>query len=441
MIPKFRKKFISITASALFLMILLIISAINCVFIFRNCQILDSRLELVMSGHNPARQGADALRQKEDSPPQRGDRQDGNPHDSPDLFSGIFPKLEKHLRIQPDGCLVYLEPDGTLKEIQQDIPDNYSVEELSDIAAEIYQRGKEYGWCRYFKYRMEERTAPDGSAEIAVGLLNASQDLYSMFTMLLTSAGVGALSCLLLLLIVIFASGRAVKPLEEAYAKQKQFITDAGHELKTPLTVISADNELSRMIYGDSEWFDGIDSQVAKMNALVHSLITLARLDEEQKPALRSFNLSDAVHDTAKSFENRIHASGRAITLDIADCITYHGDEAKLRQVVSILMDNAAKYCDENGKIAVRLTADKKIRIQVINDFTSAADCDLSRVFERFYRADKARTADGSYGLGLSIAKSIVEQHKGEIRLNMPEQGRVMFEVVLGNSGFRHILS
>lgn len=167
------------------------------------------------------------------------------------------------------------------------------------------------------------------------------------------------------------------------------------------------------------------------MNGLVRSLITLAKMDEEQKPVFSPFNLSDAVYDTAKSFENIIHAGGRLLVFDISEDITYTGDESALRQVVSILIDNAAKYCDEKGKIVVRLSRDKQIRLQVINDFTNAAECDFSRVFERFYRADKARVSDGSYGLGLSIAKADVELHKGEIRVKTLEHDRVMFEVTL----------
>lgn len=126
-----------------------------------------------------------------------------------------------------------------------------------------------------------------------------------------------------------------------------------------------------------------------------------------------------------------IHSRGRLVTFDIAENIICLGDESKLRQVVSILMDNAAKYCDEKGKIAVHLKSNRQIHLQVINDCSTADGCDFERIFERFYRADKARTPDGSYGLGLSIAKSIVELHKGKIHATVLEHNRVMFEVIL----------
>lgn len=462
MIPKLRRKFISITAAALFSIILLVITAINLVFIFQCSRQLDSRLSWIMDkysqrktpGYNHFR---DPNSQTPDSGPGYPEPQtpDSGPADyapelpdsmsdysdsrhnaidtpaSPEKPAGFIKPFALDLLIRADGCLIVLNEEGALLELLQDSPDHYSEEDMETLAHTLYEQGKEKGWYRYFKYRMEIMKSPDQNSRIVIGLVNASSDLYSVFSMLLISVSIGILSFLLVLFIVIIASGKAVRPIAESYAKQKQFVTNAGHELKTPLTVISADNELSRMIYGDSQWFDSIDSQITKMNGLIRSLITLARMDEEEKPVFTSFNLSDAVYDTAKSFEKLIHAQGKLITFDITDDIIYLGDESGIRQLTAILMDNAAKYCDKQGKIAVRLTGDKPIRLQVINDYAAAADCDLSRVFERFYRADKARTSDGSYGLGLSIAKSIAELHKGEIRARVLEYNRLMFEVVL----------
>ncbi len=410
MIRRLRKKFISITAAVLFLVIFLVMAAINCIFILQSNRMLDSRLDMIMEEPH-AFQGDNDFRRDKKEP--------------------FLPRFDGGLRIHSDGCLIILAADGSIKEIRQDAAEKYSAEDLQGIAAALCRRGSAHGWYQYFKFRIEERTGINGTAETVIGLINASSDLYSMITMAVISVVIGTISFLLMLLIILLASGRAVKPIAESYAKQKQFVTDAGHELKTPLTVISANSELARMIYGDSEWFDSIDRQVAKMNGLVRSLITLARMDEEQKPVFSPFNLSDAVYDTAKSFENMIHSGGRLLVFDIAEDITYTGDESALRQVVSILIDNAAKYCDEQGKIAVRLSRDRQIRLQVINDFTNAAECDFSRVFERFYRADKARASDGSYGLGLSIAKADVDLHKGEIRVRVLEHDRVMFEVIL----------
>ena len=369
MIKKLQKKFITITAAALFIIILSVMAAVNGTFFYQINKMLDSRLERMISDHTHFPKTANA---------------------------DILPRLGDHLKIRLDECLVFLDENGVITEILQDRAENYSEKELSEIAFEIYSGEKEYGWHGYYKYSKKTLLFADGTPRTVIGLINASSNLYSVFTMLLIST-----------------------------------VTDAGHELKTPLTVISANNELLRMLYGESEWFDSIDKQVTKLNVLVQNLITLAKMDEEQRPVFTSFLLSDAVYDTAKSFENLIHSQKRFISFSIAEGIICTGDEARLREAISILIDNAVKYCDEKSTITVVLKAGRQIHLQVTNDCHSAADCDFGKVFERFYRADKARSSDGSFGLGLSIAKSIVELHKGEIHAKLLENNRVMFEITL----------
>lgn len=430
MIRKLQKKFISITAAALFVMILSVMAAVNGIFFHQMNQMLDARLNQLITVRESFFPGTgDHLSEPE--PPAAVKPPSPFDHIFDPRKDGIMPRFEGRLNIRIDGCLIRLNENGGIVEILQDGAENYSETELGEIASYIFESEKEQGWHQYYKFRKATILLPDGTTETVIGLINASSSLYSVFSVLLISVVIGVISFLLVLLIIVLASGHAVKPIAESYIRQKQFVTDAGHELKTPLTVISANNELLRMLYGESEWFDSIDKQVTKMNGLVQSLITLAKMDEEQSPVFASFPLSDAVYDTAKSFENLIHSRNRIVTFDIAENITCLGDESKLRQVVSILMDNAVKYCDEKGKIAVRLKSDRQIRLQVINDCRTADDCDFNKVFERFYRADKARTPDGSYGLGLSIAKSIVELHKGSIHARQLEHNRVMFEVIL----------
>ena len=171
-----------------------------------------------------------------------------------------------------------------------------------------------------------------------------------------------------------------------------QFITDAGHELKTPLTVISANSELARMTYGDSEWFDGIDRQVQRMNKLVRELITLAKMDEQQKIDFEPFSLSDALYDVMLPFEQVLTRQKKQLTYDITDDITLKGNESSIRELISILIDNAAKYCEESGTVHVELhTVNSKIRLAITNDFPDVENCDFSAIFDRFYRADKSR--------------------------------------------------
>ncbi|MCM1191025.1 MAG: HAMP domain-containing histidine kinase [Butyrivibrio sp.] len=439
MIKKLQKKFISITAAALFAVILLVLAAVNGIFFFQSDRQLDRRLDMLMNEYmgmtSPHSAPSETLHPGGSYFPDNGQpssiRETENAGREENKSMGPLPRFADRLLIRADGCVICLDEAGSILEIRQDAAENYSAEDLSAVTAALLKKGRAQGWHRYFKFRITAYAGTNGSTVTVIGLINASSDLYAVLTMLLISAVIGLLSFLLVLLIIVLASGHAVKPIAESYARQKQFVTDAGHELKTPLTVISANSELARMIYGDSEWFDSIDRQVGKMNSLVRSLITLAKMDEEQEPVLAAFNLSDAVYDTAKSFEGLLHSQGKLIVFDIAENIEYTGDESRLRQVVSILMDNAVKYCDPDGKVTVKLLRDRQVKLQIINDFAAVADCRLDRLFERFYRADRARTPDGSYGLGLSIAKSIVEQHKGEIRAKALDHGRIMFEVIL----------
>lgn len=432
MIKKLQRKFISITAAALFAVILLVLTAVNGIFFFQTNRQLDRRLDMIMGEYlNISPDSPFPGMQKPGGEKQFYPQEPKNAEKKGDKAGDASHRFEDRLLIRADGCVICLNDAGEIQEIRQDAAKNYSAEDLSAVTAALLKKGHSRGWHRYFKFCIITHVEADGETMTVIGLINASPDLYAVFSMLLISTVIGIVSFLLVLLIIILASGHAVKPIVESYARQKQFVTDAGHELKTPLTVISANSELARMIYGDSEWFDSIDRQVGKMNSLVRSLITLAKMDEEQKPVFTAFSLSDAVYDTAKSFEGLLHSQGRLVVFDIAENIEYTGDESKLRQLVSILMDNAVKYCDPGGKVTVKLFQDKQVKIQVINDFADVADCELDKLFGRFYRADKARTPDGSYGLGLSIAKSVAELHRGEIRARALEHGRIMFEVKL----------
>lgn len=473
MLQKLQKKFISISALGLFLMILLVMLSVDGAYFYQTNRLLAARLSMLIEEQAPQdlpenNDGNDVQNTPPTTLKDAGQDPQPNAKENPNAASGMlgtsqdmaspepgmisqnsenlqippqendglmkfpgFSSFTENLRIQSDGCLVLLNENGEVQEIAQDAAMRYDEDEISDVAESIFANGKASGWHSYFKYRLDARDNTDGTVQYVVALVNASSDLYSLASVIAISLLIGAISFVLVLLIIVFASKRAVKPVAESYTKQKQFVTDAGHELKTPLTVISASNELSRMLYGDSEWFDSIDKQVARMNGLIKNLIELAKMDEERKPEFAPFNLSDAVDDTVRSFAHLIHAKEMLLTFDIEENIRYIGEEAKLRELVSILIDNASKYCDPKGKIAVHLKSGKQIKLQVVNDFQAASTCKLDQVFERFYRADKARSSDGSYGLGLSIAKAITELHGGTIVAKALGTDRVVFEVTL----------
>ena len=231
-------------------------------------------------------------------------------------------------------------------------------------------------------------------------------------------------------LLVCFFSKRAVRSIAVSIEKQRQFITDAGHELKTPLTIISANCEILELNQGENEWLDGIEKQVSRLRKLVNNLVTLSRLDEERPagPKVR-FSLSDAVYDTAMTFSATAERSGKHLRVTVEPDVFIAGDEGAVRQLASILLDNAVKYTDQGGEIAVSLIGGRRPVLSVENDYSAVNELALSRLFDRFYRADPARTGDGSHGLGLSIARSIAETHRASIRAEKAGEGRLRLRV------------
>lgn len=245
---------------------------------------------------------------------------------------------------------------------------------------------------------------------------------------------------LVIFIIIVFFSKRIVAPVAESYEKQKQFISIAGHEIKTPITIIDADAEILSMEIGDdNEWLQDIYAQTRRMSALTNDLLKLSRMDENrQQFTMIDFPISDIVSETVQSFQTLAHSKGRHIETEIPPMLSYCGDEDSIRQVVGIILDNAIKYTkvNEDGSCDdIILKLEKKnrsIALSVRNHAEMVGDEQLRQFFDRFYRTEQSRDSGlGGYGLGLSIAKSIVEAHKGRIAAAAPDAETVQITVVL----------
>ena len=300
-------------------------------------------------------------------------------------------------------------------------------EQAIEYAEEILDGDKERGWISNYRYKVFSTGFGTGVVFVD-GSMNRSAMVQSM-----AIAGVVLLVCAVLVLALIFLlSKRAVKPIAESYEKQKQFITDANHELKTPLTLILANLDIAESELGKNEWLDDIRSEGHRMTELVNQLVALSRMDEEN----HALNLADValgkiVADTVSEFEPLAISRGKTMGANIDSDIIYHGDEALLRRLVGILMDNAIKYCDYGGDIVVTLHCNRHIVLTVENTYAAVDELELNRLFDRFYRADKARTFKGGYGVGLSMAKAIAEKHKGEIVAYKKDATHIGFRVTL----------
>jgi len=246
---------------------------------------------------------------------------------------------------------------------------------------------------------------------------------------------IGTGGLILVFVLILIFSKRVLRPVISSMEKQKQFITDAGHELKTPLAIISANTEVLEMTSGKNEWTESILNQVKRLDLLVKSLITLARLDEQTEDMpLTHVNLSQLAEEAAATFRPLAVQGGKTLTAQIAPDVSRLGIEKSLRQLISILLDNAIKYCDDGGEVKITLISRNKGKgavIAVSNPYRDGANVDYSRFFERFYRADASRnSAKAGFGIGLSIADDIVTAHRGKISVGWKD-GTITFSVVL----------
>lgn len=322
---------------------------------------------------------------------------------------------------------VFFDENG---EVSQTFTDSiYSIDEDTAVeyAESVMKNDAERGWMSSYRYKIFPTDIGKGVVFVD-GSMSRSSLMQST-----TIAGFVLLGCAaLVLLLIILLSKRVVKPIAESYEKQKQFITDANHELKTPLTLILANLDIAEIELGKNEWLDDIRSEGHRMTELVNQLVALSRMDEEGQPLnITEVAFGELVADTVTEFEPLAKERGKRLTASLDKEATHLGDEALLHRLVGILMDNAIKYCDNGGEISVTLHQGRRVVLTVENTYAAVSEIELHRLFDRFYRADKARKFTGGYGVGLSMAKAIVEKHKGEITAYKKDATHIGFKVVL----------
>lgn len=356
----------------------------------------------------------------------KGDRPQKEPPPKENFGNGSFDFITPETPFATRHFTVWFDTTGEIVRINTESVYSVTEESAAELAAEVTS-GSERGWVSNYRYK--QFPTEGGSAIVFIdGSVSRSALLQSV-----TIAACVLLGCAaLVLLLILLLSKRAVKPIAQSYEKQKQFITDANHELKTPLTLILANLDIAEDELGKNEWLEDIRTEGHRMTELVNQLVSLSRLDEENTvPNLTAMSLDELVRDAVADFTALSRSRGKELTSDIDRNVTVTGDEMLLRRLVSILLDNAVKYCDEGGEITVTLKQQKKIVLTVENTYAAVASLELDRVFDRFWRADRARKFTGGYGIGLSLAKAITEQHKGEITAYKKDDSHIGFRVTL----------
>lgn len=235
------------------------------------------------------------------------------------------------------------------------------------------------------------------------------------------SIWMSGISFIFFVLVISIVSGKVIKPFIRNYERQRRFITNAGHELKTPLAIISANNELVELMNGESEWTKSTNDQVERMTGLINSLVAMARLEEQPELVLTNVNFSDIARDAAEDFKGPVIKDGKEFVMDIQPNIHVKAEEKSLFELVTLLVDNANKYCDPAGKVSVTLSKNRlsKAKLEISNTYTKGKDVDYTKFFERFYREDESHNNKTSgYGIGLSMAQTMVKLFKGNISVN-----------------------
>ena len=308
---------------------------------------------------------------------------------------------------------VTLSDSGETSEV--DIKNVATVDEETAVsmAQAAAKRGREKGFSGDYRYLGVQENA--GTRWI---FLNRDRELSTAREFLLTSTVISLAGFTMVFLLLMPLSARIVRPIAQSYEKQKQFITDAGHELKTPITIIRADADVIEEDLADNEWVADIRTQTDRLSTLTNDLIYLSRMEEEgAKPKMTDFPLSEIVQDGAQPFQSIAHTRNKTFTVDVQPLVALHGDEKSIRKLVSILLDNAMKYSPDGGTIELSLKkSGKQIRLSVQNSAQNVEKGSADRLFDRFYRADASRNSEtGGFGLGLAIAKAVTEAHKGKI--------------------------
>ena len=330
--------------------------------------------------------------------------------------------------------VVYKE-DKTLYSTNLDHLSNLSKEQALSYANKVIKDSRSSGvfkvGSQFYSYQI---TQDSKNKRYLLVVLDSTNYLESRNDFFWLSIQLCFYSFIFFVLVVSGFSNFAIRPYIKNYENQKRFITNAGHELKTPLAIISANTELQELMTGENEWTESTKDQVKRLSNLINQMVVLARLEEQPDVTLVDVNFSEVVKKVAGNFKSVIEKAGKKYEIKLQEDIHVKATEDELYELVSILIDNACKYCDEDGQIFVTLTKakrGKRARLTVANSYADGKNVDYSRFFDRFYREDESHNQkQPGYGIGLSMAESLVRIFKGRIWVSY-KKGLIGFTVLL----------
>lgn len=409
MLKKMRRRFIAAAMCSVFVMLGVLAAVINIWNAVVTTQRLDRTLESVFLFEQAPRE----------KPPERFELPEGG------RGEGFLPEMEYTTRF----FSTRYDKKGERCGVSVRFIASVSEAEAAEYADAVMAEGSEAGYYGDYRYRVYD--TGDGSMVI---FLHAGMERRSVRTLRLISCAVAAAALLAVWLLLLPLSKRALMPYIRNMEQQKRFITDAGHEIKTPLTSIAASRDVIAMEHGEDEWTRNIKKQTDRLSKLVKEMVMLSRFDEAQPlPQKAEFSLSDVAWEVAEPFASMAKAKGKHFEQDISDEVKVYGDRETVSHMLSILLENAVRYSDEGGQI--RFTVSKKrgkAVITVWNTCCLAETSGLERLFDRFYRPDESRSGDtGGSGIGLSIAQAAARAHGGSITVKSGDGKSICFTVVI----------
>jgi two-component system sensor histidine kinase CiaH len=431
MVRRLRRKFVLTAMTALLIIVVLMISCILLIYFHQQDSRADSTLQMLLDNDGTFPDMKDPSQ-----PDNSGGRIPGQGPRGADFDAARAIEMPFETRY----FTVRLDADGNILSTDVDHIAAISSEDAESYAASAFSSGKTKGYLDGYKFA--DNVQDNGVTLIVFLDCNSSfSNLTQLFRISILIAGI---TLVLMLVLVEALSGNAVAPVVESLDKQKQFISDAGHELKTPLSVISANVDVLELTGEKNEWTKSIRNQVGRMTALVTNMLTLSRMDEAKwKDLFSRVNFSKIAQSTADTFRVVAKSREKQYTISIQEDLHVFGEQRALEQLCTLLLDNAMKYSSEHGSIVISLTEDhKKARLEVSNTCDEIPSGNLDRLFDRFYRADSSRTripansgsttaTAGGFGIGLSAAREICESHGGEIRAVHDAEHIIRFIVLL----------
>lgn len=419
MIKELQKKFIFTAMTAITVLIVIIIGAIN---IF-NCVVIDSQTDRTL----------EFLAQRSFEPV----------FSKPDAFNkGMFEKNDIFDRPMDEDTFmasrcftVYLTEENEILRTDVSRISSVNEETATNIAREMLQNGKYYGICDNFKFTtaIVDTVVPiTEDCNSVMVFLDITDQFYNMLSVLVLSAIIAVVAWVLMLLLVIALSKKAIRPIAENMEQQKKFITNAGHEIKTPLAIILANTDALELHNGENKWSNNIRTQTNRLSGLMQNLLMLSKMDESAGMNVkRTVNASDVLKETIEPYFELSEKDGKKLICNIEENVVVSEVPDSLRQLFAVLVDNAVKYASPDTDININLYKNAgKTVFKIKNTCEKLPDVEPKKLFDRFYRGDSARTQiGGGYGIGLSVAAAVTEANKGKITAQYPDGNQIEFTV------------